>query len=461
MPKEKLTDGYVEGLKPKASEVLVWDTTLPRFGVRVTPAGSKIYLVQYRAKGAPGEASKTRRIPIGKHDGELWNVTKARAAARRLLAPVDLNRDPYAEGQAERQAEAAAKAAAEAEEARAKREAEARELESYRAVTARYIDLAAKTNRTWTETERLLRFGDTTGKAAKRRSGHKTKPTAVAGPMKAWGDRHISEIRRSDVADLLDAIKKRSPAVARATYAALRGLFAWCLERDLISRSPCDGLTAPPRPTARDRVLADDELRLIWLASDGLGYPFGPVVKLLMLTGQRRAEVAGMAWSELDLKAAIWRIPANRSKNGKAHEVDLNAQALEVLKGLTKSGGLVFPARGEGAVRGFSATKRRLDELMQEVADKEAKGKAAPVKAWRLHDLRRSAATGMAALAFPPHVVERVLNHVSGTQSGLVGVYQRHEYRPERKAALTAWGIHVDAVVKAITPPANVVQLRA
>ncbi|OXE36160.1 MAG: integrase [Phenylobacterium zucineum] len=461
MPQEKLTDGYVDALTASGREVMVWDTALPRFGVRVTPAGSKVYLVQYRAKGAPGEGSKTRRIPIGKHDGDLWNVTKARAAARRLLAPVDLGHDPFAEAEAKRQAEAAAKAAAAEAEARAKREAEARELETYRAVTARYIDLAGKKNRTWTETERLLRFGDTTGKPAKRRSGHKTKPSTVAGPMKAWGERHIPEIRRSDVADLLDAIKKRSPAVARATYAALRGLFSWCLERDLIARSPCDGLTAPPRPTARDRVLGDDELRLIWLASDQLGYPFGPVVQLLMLTGQRRAEVAGMSWSELDREAGIWQIPANRSKNGKAHEVDLSPQAVAVLEAIPKSKGLVFPARNEGAVRGFSATKRRLDEIMQKIADKEAKGEAVVLRPWRLHDLRRSAATGMAALSFPPHVAERVLNHVSGTQSGLVGVYQRHEYRPERKAALTAWGVHVDAVVKAITPPSNVVQLRA
>ena len=454
MPAIKLTDGAVERAEPGSKDAYIWDSELPRFGLRITPAGSKIYMVQYRAKAAPGEPSKIRKISIGKHDGDLWNATKARAAARKLLAPVDLGQDPFADAEADRRAKAE-------EEARAKRETEIRKNESFRAITARYIDAAAKSNRTWAETERLLQFGEVVSKPAKRRSGHSTKPAKGIGPMTAWGERHIAEIRRSDVADLVDAIKKRSPAVARATYAALRGLFAWCLERDLISTSPCYGLTAPPRPTARDRVLGDDELRLIWLASDGLGYPFGPVVKLLMLTGQRRAEVAGMAWSELDLKAGIWRIPAERSKNGKAHEVDLSAQALELIEEIPKSKGLVFPARNEGPVRGFSATKRRLDELMQEVAENEAKGQAVTLQPWRLHDLRRSAATGMAAMSFPPHVVERVLNHVSGTQSGLVGVYQRHEYRPERKAALIAWSAHVDAVVKAITPPPNVVQLRA
>jgi integrase len=268
------------------------------------------------------------------------------------------------------------------------------------------------------------------------------------------------------VADLLDAIANRSPAVARATYAALRGLFAWCKERDLIDASPCEGLTAPPRSKARDRVLTDDELRLTWRASERLGYPFGPVVQLLMLTAQRRSEVAGMTWAELDLDAAVWRIPAERTKNGKAHEVDLNAQALAVLADVKRSGALVFPARGEGSVRGFSATKRRLDELAEEVRAADAieagiEPAAEPLAEWRLHDLRRTAATGMAGLGFPPHVVERVLNHVSGAQGGLVGVYQRHEYRAERKAALTAWGSYVEAVLSGVPKPSNVRKLRA
>jgi integrase len=457
----KLTDGLVEAVEPTERDVYLWDTALPRFGVRVTTAGARVYLIQYRAKGGQGEGSKTRRITIGQHDGDLWNVTKARAAARKLLAPVDLGQDPFADRENEREARRQAAEAA----ARLAREAEERQRDNFKAVAARFIDLAAKTNRTWAETERLLKFGDAEPRQGKRRSGHITKPKAAIGPMQAWADRHIADIRRSDVADLLDAIKKRSPAIARATYAALRGLFAWCVERDLIAISPCEGLTAPARPAARDRVLSDDELRLIWQGSDRVGYPFGPVFKLLMLTGQRRSEVAGMTWAEVDLEAAIWRVPAARTKNGKAHEVDLNAQAVAVLKELPKNGPLLFPARGDGVVRGFSATKRRLDELMEQARRSEAEKTGAAydpsdTKPWRLHDLRRTAATGMAALAFPPHVVERVLNHISGTQSGLVGVYQRHEYRPERKAALTAWGLHVATVVSGEEPASNVRKLR-
>lgn len=441
----KLTDGEVEDAAAGPKDVYLWDTSLRRFGLRVTPAGTKIYLVQYRPKG---QASKTRRIRIGEHDGELWNVTKARARARKLLGDVDAHRDPFAEQQRQVADEIAqAEAAAEATRAALQRQHDA-----FGAVAERYIDAALSANRSGAETARLLRHD----------------------PIPAWRDRHVAEIRRADVAELLDAIKRRSPAVARSTYAALRGLYGWCLERDLVDASPCDRITAPPRPDARDRVLADDELRLIWRAADGLGFPFGPAIQLLMLTGQRRGEVGGMAWAELDLDSATWRIPKERTKNAKAHEIDLSPEALAILKALKHTGQLVFPGRkapkrkgdedaspasAAGGLRGFSASKRRLDELVdaeRRKVDPESK----PIAPWRVHDLRRTAATGMAGMGFPPHVVERVLNHVSGATSGLVGVYQRHEYRPERKAAVTAWGAHVAAVIAAVPRPSNVRDLR-
>jgi len=459
---KKLTKTVVEAEAPAGRDIYLWDSLLPRFGVRITPAGARIYLVQYRAKPAPGEPPRTRRITIGQH-GEMWKIDDARAEAKRLLAAVDLGRDPFADRAAGREADHQARLAAQEAAAELVRETERRERENFAAIATLFIERKAKKNRTWIETERLLRFGLGPTKAGKRPSGHRTSADAAPGPIKAWGGRHISEIRRSDVAELLETISQRSPAVARQTFAALRPLFDWCVERELITVSPCDKLKAPPRPEARDRVIADNELRTIWKASERLGYPFGPVVQLLMLTGQRRSEVGGMMWAELDLEAGLWRIPAERTKNSKAHEVDLSPQAVAVLQKIARRGDHVFPARGEGAVRGFSATKRRLDELTAEVAAEDlAEGvEAGAPKPWRLHDLRRTAATGMAALAFPPHVVERVLNHISGTQSGLVGVYQRHEYRPEREAALNAWGLHVAAVVKGEAVPSNVRKLRA
>jgi integrase len=451
MATRKLTDGFVDSLPADGRDQTIWDEALARFGLRITPAGRKLYVVQYRAKPAPGVPSTSRKMTIGEHDGALWNVTKARAAARKLLGAVDAGGDPVAERQATAEAHMRAKSVAADAKAKAASDAEARELDRFEAVAERYIAKALTKKRSGAEAARLLR----------------------QGPVAAWGSRHVAAIRRVDVADLLDAIAQRSPATARLTFAALRGLFGWCIERELLNVSPCDHVKAPPRPAARDRVLSDGELAAIWQGADALGFPFGPVIKLLMLTGQREGEVAGMAWSEIDLEAATWIIPKERTKNGREHAVDLSPEALAVLNAVPRDGELLFPARraparkharpdGEFVARpvvGFAASKRLLD------GDVKRKTKAAlptyDLAPWRFHDLRRTAATGMAGMSFPPHVVERVLNHASGVTGGLVGVYQRHEYRPERKAALTAWGTRVAAIMSGTEPASNVRQLRA
>lgn len=458
MAKVKLTDGQVKAIPATGRDTYVWDSELKRFGVRVTPTGGRYFVVRYRTT-AGGDGSAGRRMTIGEFDGLRWNVTKARAKAAKVLAGVDGGEDPFAERKAERQAaHQAGLAALEAAAAKA-RAAERQKTETFAAVAERFIQEKARTNRTWAETERLLRFG-MPKPAGKRRSGHPTAANAAPGPIATWGARHISEIRRIDVADLLAATAKRSPAIARATFAALRPLFNWAAERDLIAASPCDKLTAPRRPQARDRVLQDAELRLIWRAADGLGFPFGPVHQLLMLTAQRLNEVAGMTWDELDIPAARWRIPAERTKNRKAHEIDLSPQALAVLETIPNTGPHLFPARGArgGSVRGFSATKTRLDAL---IADAAHEAKAEAPGPWRVHDLRRTAATGMAGMGFPPQVIERVINHTSGAAGGLVAVYQHFDYRAERKAAITAWGAHVAAVVKGEALASNVTKLRA
>lgn len=450
MANAKLTDGLVESIEAGERDTYIWDTALPRFGLRVTPKGAserpatRIYLVQYRAKTAPGQPSKTRRITIGQHDGTLWNATKARARARRILADVDGQLDPFAILAAEREADHLARLALQAAAVAAATEAERRATETFAAVAELYI------------ARRL----------AKRRSGGEAARLLRHGPVATWGPRHISEIRRADVADLLEAIADRSPAVARATFAELRTFFDWCVGGDKIAVSPCANVKAPPRPQARDRVLADDEFRLIWRAADAMGFPFGPAFKLMALTGQRRAEVAGMTWAELDVSAARWRIPADRAKNKQAHEIDLSREALEIITAVPKTGPHLFPARGGGAIRGFSAVKRKLDAMVEALRRQDAAkaGEDPPVEDlpnWRIHDFRRTAATGMAALAFPPHVVERVLNHVSGSQSGITGVYQRFDYRAERKAAITGWGARVTAILSDAPIPSNVIRLDA
>jgi integrase len=434
----ELTKTTVESLTAGERDVYAWDTELRRFGLRLTPPGARIYLVQYRS---PTDLRRTRRVIIGRH-GDPWTAETARKAARVILAQVDLGRDPFADREHMRES---ARRAEEAE----KLEALAAQERRFELIAERYIGAVLTAKRSGQEAGRHLR----------------------RGPIATWEGRQIGTIRRADVADLIASIRERSPATARLTYAALRGLFSWCIERELVEVSPCDHVRAPARPPARDRVLADEELRAIWQGADALGHPFGPIIKLMMLTGQREAEVAGMTWDEIDLDASTWTLPKGRTKNGREHAVDLSPQVLAIIRAVPKAGLFLFPARnaparkhvrpeGEPTVRpvaGFSAAKRILD------GDVTRKTKAmlptAKLAHWRFHDLRRTAATGMAGMGFTPHVVERVLNHASGVTGGLVGVYQRHEYRPERRAALEAWGEHVAAVVEGRKPTSNVVTM--
>jgi integrase len=196
----------------------------------------------------------------------------------------------------------------------------------------------------------------------------------------------------------------------------------------------------------RERVLSDDELAVIWRATDSPG-PFNGIVRLLMVTGQRREEVAGMAWAELFDDFSTWTIPASRAKNGATHIVPLASPAQELLRGVPRFGDLVFPGL-RGPFKGFWRAKAALDAK-------------SGVTNWRLHDLRRTAATGLQRLGVRLEVTEQVLNHISGSRAGIVGVYQRHDFATEKRAALEAWGEHVLAIVAGRVVTDNVVTLRA
>ncbi len=235
--------------------------------------------------------------------------------------------------------------------------------------------------------------------------------------------------------------------------ANVRRLFAWAVERGIIEASPAASIAAPGQEQSRDRVLADDELRAFLKACDGMREPFGPLLRLLLLTGQRREEVAAMPWSELDLASAIWRLPASRTKNKRASDVPLSEQSVMLLNGLMHRSPLVFPAQfsrnGHTSPRplsGFGRAKERLDKLMLEEMRKT--DPEATLPAWTLHDLRRTTASGMARLGIAVHVVEKLLNHVSGTFSGIVGVYQRHDFMAEKRTAAQAWANHLDSLTE-------------
>jgi integrase len=217
---------------------------------------------------------------------------------------------------------------------------------------------------------------------------------------------------------------------------AIKKLFAWSLDRGAISVHPLVGLRKPGLERSRDRVLTDEELKSFWRATEELGFPFGPAFQLMALTGQRRGEVAGMRRSQIDLEEAVWTIPASIAKNGRAHEVPLSTAVLDVIQSLPRFVGsdLVFTTTGTGAISGFGRAKIRIDFMMQ-------------ANEWRLHDLRRTAASGMARLGVAPHVIEKVLNHVSGEISGVAAVYNRHGYTAEKREALTQWSLFIASLI--------------
>lgn len=269
-----------------------------------------------------------------------------------------------------------------------------------------------------------------------------------------WGHRPIADIRRADVIALLDDIvDEGKPILANRVLAALRKLFNWALERDLIETSPCDRVKPPSPEKSRDRVLSDDELRALWIAAEELGWPFGRHMQMLVLTGQRRDEVAGMKWREIS--GDTWTLPRERAKTDKAHEVPLSAPALSILEALPRidGGGYVFTTTGRTPISGFGKAKAAVHDKMLEIMRKEAtecgddheKVEIAP---WRLHDLRRTVASGMAKLGIGLAVIEKVLNHTSGSFAGIVGVYQRHEFTEEKRRALEAWGRYVVGLVE-------------
>ncbi len=247
---------------------------------------------------------------------------------------------------------------------------------------------------------------------------------------KAWGKRDIRDIRQGHINDILDAlVAADKPSEANHALGVVKTLFSWCVDREMLAISPCMKVKKPAKHGSRARALTEDELRTLWGILDAEGYPFGTMTKLLILTAQRRGEVTNMQWSLIDEKAATWTIPAELSKNGREHVLPLSRLAHEVVQSVPRTDcDLLFPARGNDSnvISGFTRAKLRLD-------------RHAGIEGWTLHDLRRTAATHLGKLGTPPHVIKRILNHVSGTFAGVAGVYNRHTYLDEMRTALEAW----------------------
>jgi integrase len=375
----------------------------------VQPSGSKSWAVRYR------RGTKSRKHTLGPYP--TLGLREAREHARKALLRVQAGGDPGLDKKIERRRAIDGK-------------------DSFEAVARLFIERhLRKKNRSWREAARLL--GIVPDPDRQETDDPKSFVLVKNGITARWRDRKVSEIRRADIIALLDDIVDRgAPIVANRTLATLRKLFNWSIERDLIEANPCTGVKPPAAERSRDRVLSEDELRKVWTATDEIGWPFGPIVQLLILTGQRRDEVGAMEWSELDLDKALWTLPRGRVKNDSGHEVPLSPAAVAIIQKLRRINGskFVFTTTGKTPVSGYPKAKNAMVEK-------------SGVHEWRIHDLRRTVASGLARIGVTLPVIERILNHVSGSFGGIVGVYHRHDYAAEMRAALDSWAREVARIV--------------
>lgn len=282
---------------------------------------------------------------------------------------------------------------------------------------------------------------------AKNRSVDTVRKALNKHALPAFRGNPINTIRKADVLRLIDKIADSgAPVQANRVLAYLRRFFNWCIERDLIGNSPTTGIKAPAREIGRERVLSLEELLSVMGAATRLGYPWGAMVSLMVLSGQRLEEVANATWDEIDLGHCEWRLSGKRTKNGRPHLIHLSETALAVITGLPtfERQRWLFSTTGKGPVKGFSKAKARLDQ-------------ESGVTGWTFHDLRRSFAThATETLNINPVVIDKVLNHTSGIVKGVAAVYQRGEYLEQRRAAMSAW-----ATLLATRNTTNVTALRA
>ncbi|MBC8282516.1 MAG: site-specific integrase [Nitrospinae bacterium] len=248
----------------------------------------------------------------------------------------------------------------------------------------------------------------------------------------------VTSITKRDVNKMIDkVVDAGSPVAANRILAYMKRFFSWCKERDILDQSPVEAIKLPSKENDRDRVLNLGEIKSFWISCDKMGYPWGPIFQLLLLTGARLKEISQASWSEISISDRILDLPGSRTKNERAHQIQLSVQTLKILLSLPKVEGqdFLFSTNGKTPVSGFSKVKKRLDMLCG-------------VTNWRFHDLRRSFATHSSEkLSVSPVIVDKILNHRTGQVRGVTAVYQRGEYLAERREALQKWGDYIERLV--------------
>ena len=412
---KKLTAPAVERLKPNPDKRLeIPDGVVDGLYLVIQPSGTKGWAFRYRFP--VGGKVKNHKITIGSYPA--LGLADAREEAGKLRRGVETGDNP--------------------KQIQARERAETREraLNTFGLVAVAFtVRYAKRHTRSWKQTKGILR----------------------KHVVPAWKDRPIDGITRRDVIDLLDGIiRSGKPVLANRVLAHVRKLFNWCLERGIVGASPAVQIKAPGgKESPRDRDLSDAEIKVIWPAFDAAGYPFGSMMQILLLTGQRRSEVATMRWTDLDTDAAVWNLPAGSTKALRSHSIPLPNMAVEILGDLPRfDGPYVFSTTGgKRPVSGYSKAKLRIE---QEINKALARNGGEPLTNWQIHDLRRTAASGMAKLGVPVDHIGRVLNHAP---RGITAtVYDKHSYMPEKRRALDLWCAHVGSLVR--PRPDNVVSMR-
>jgi integrase len=382
----KFTQKIVDALQLPTgkAESIIFDQSIPGLGLRIRAGGSRSWVFQYTLR------DQQRRMTLGRTSAV--KLDEARATASKLYSQVKLGFDPASE----------------------RNERRAQVAETFGAALQLYLphQQAQVRPRSFVEIDRYL--------------------SRYLRPLHGL---QLAKIDRRAIAEQLSRIENAHGQAARnRARTCLSALFSWCMAEGLADANPVIG-TARREETSRDRVLDPAELRTVWRA---LGDDeFSAIVRLLCLTGQRREEIGGLRWSEIDLESGVIRLPAERVKNNSEHTVPLSTPARAILEGQSQRDGrdYVF-GRGQGGFSGWSRCKARLDARIAEMTGK-------PLPGWTLHDLRRSFVTHIAEAGIaPPHVLEAIINHISGSKSGVAGVYNKSTYEKEKTAALVHWADH-------------------
>jgi integrase len=399
--RQNLTDRFINSRKNASPGRRddYYDAIVPGLALRVTDRGHKSFVLVTRYPSNP--VHPTRRAL-----GEVGVITleQARQKARGWLEVIGRGIDPRVE------------------EARQRADAQRRQLNSFAAVAGEFLERHASGLKKSAEAKRIIE----------------------SEFVRRWGPRPITDIMPEEVATAIRAIVKRgAPYQAHNAFGYLRRLFNWAIGTHQfgIHASPVERLSPKDligRREARERTLSDDELRAVWDAAGAMSYPYGHVFRLLILTGQREREVSDMQWSEVDTEKALWMIPPDRMKGGRAHEVPLAPGALGLLRGLPRfSGGGEFVFTTTGGVKpvnGFSKAKARMDKLTG-------------IEGWVIHDLRRTMRTHLSALPVQDLVRELVIAHA---KPGLHRVYDQHAYQDEKRRCLELWE---SRLLRTVDPP--------